>query len=83
MKIYSLNFSEYAKNVVPATLPSSLGRIQFAEGQLHGRAGKLAMADIRELGQSEQQAECGNRRAPTSFFFIAEPSEHESIVGHL
>ena len=40
--------------VVPATLPSSLGRIQFAEGQLHGRAGKLAMADIREPGPSSK-----------------------------
>ena len=36
--------------VVPKELPSFLGRIQFAEGQLMGRAGKLAMADIREVG---------------------------------
>ena len=41
--------------VVPATLPSSLGRIQFAEGQLHDRAGKLAMADIREIGLNNKQ----------------------------
>lgn len=36
--------------VIPARLPSTLGRIQFAEGQLAGRLGRLAMADIRELG---------------------------------
>eukprot|EP00438_Fugacium_kawagutii_P016881 Skav223771 [mRNA] locus=scaffold521:89174:90139:- [translate_table: standard] len=36
--------------VVPAELPSILGRIQFADGQLTGRSGKLALADIRALG---------------------------------
>lgn len=49
-----------ARVVIPAALPSSLGRIQFAEGQLHGRVGKLAMADIRELGlNSKQQVTVG------------------------
>ena len=28
-------------------LPSLFGRIQFAEGQLHGRLGRLALADLR------------------------------------
>lgn len=36
--------------VTPASLPSTLGRLQFADGQLAGRAGKLAMADIRAMG---------------------------------
>ena len=39
-----------AGRVVPNELPSFLGRVQFAEGQLMGRAGKLAMADLREIG---------------------------------
>eukprot|EP00435_Cladocopium_sp_Y103_P004644 s2855_g1.t1 len=33
------------KAIVPFDLPSILGRVQFADGQLTGRAGKLAMAD--------------------------------------
>ena len=37
-------------SVVPAKLPSVLGRMQFADMQLSGRLGKLAMADVRELG---------------------------------
>ena len=36
--------------VTPCVLPSVLGRLQFADGQLAGRTGKLAMADIRSLG---------------------------------
>eukprot|EP00435_Cladocopium_sp_Y103_P074060 s119_g46.t1 len=39
-----------ARKVVPASLPSFLGRLQFADGQLAGRMGKLAMSDLRELG---------------------------------
>ena len=35
--------------VTPAVMPSVLGRLQFADGQLSGRTGKLAMADIRAL----------------------------------
>ena len=31
----------------PKFLPSLFGRIQFAEGQLHGRLGRLALADLR------------------------------------
>ena len=33
-----------------AVLPSILGRMQFADMQVAGKMGKLAMADIRELG---------------------------------
>ena len=40
--------------VVPADLPSMLGRVQFADGQLAGRAGRLAMADIRQLGLNDK-----------------------------
>ena len=36
--------------LVPARLPSILGRMQFADMQLSGRLGKLAMADVREMG---------------------------------
>ncbi|CAL1153917.1 unnamed protein product [Cladocopium goreaui] len=36
--------------VTPCLLPSVLGRLEFADGQLAGRTGKLAMADIRSLG---------------------------------
>ena len=32
---------------IPKVLPSLFGRIQFAEGQLHGRLGRLALADLR------------------------------------
>ncbi|CAE7733672.1 unnamed protein product [Symbiodinium sp. CCMP2592] len=38
----------------PKTLPSLFGRIQFAEGQLHGRLGRLALADLREWMMSSQ-----------------------------
>eukprot|EP00435_Cladocopium_sp_Y103_P058987 s612_g21.t1 len=38
------------KALIPFHLPSILGRVRFADGQLTGRAGKLAMADIREIG---------------------------------
>ena len=40
--------------VVPATLPSTLGRLQFAEMQITGRAGRLAMADVRDLGHTSK-----------------------------
>ena len=42
-------------HVVPCTLPSALGRLQFADGQLAGRAGKLAMADVRTLGLESKE----------------------------
>ena len=38
------------KQVVPADIPSVLGRLQFVGMHLAGRSGKLAMADIREIG---------------------------------
>eukprot|EP00435_Cladocopium_sp_Y103_P070955 s1184_g36.t1 len=41
--------------VTPVLLPSVLGRLQFADGQLAGRAGKLGMADIRALGLHSKQ----------------------------
>ena len=34
-------------SIDPKVLPSLFGRIQFAEGQLHGRLGRLALADLR------------------------------------
>ena len=41
--------------VVPATLPSTLGRLQFAEMQIMGRAGRLAMADVRDMGHTSKE----------------------------
>lgn len=38
--------------VVPLTLPALFGRLQFCEGQLLGRQGRLALADIRTLERS-------------------------------
>ena len=40
------------RKVETSTLPSIFGRLQFMESQLLGRAGKLALADIRRLEQS-------------------------------
>ena len=37
----------------PRELPSHLGRLQFAEMQISGRAGRLAMHDLRLLGTSD------------------------------
>ena len=37
------------RTVEPRTLPSLFGRALFVESHLFGRAGKLAMADLREL----------------------------------
>ena len=41
--------------LVPADLPALIGRLQFADMQLSGRGGKLAMADIREIGNESKQ----------------------------
>ena len=40
--------------LVPAQLPSVLGRMQFADMQLAGRMGGLAMADLRSLGHDSK-----------------------------
>ena len=42
-------------SVTPCMLPSILGRLLFADGQLSGRAGKLAMADIRTMGLESKE----------------------------
>lgn len=39
----------------PADLPHFLGRLQFADMQLAGRLGKLAMRDLRERGTTVKQ----------------------------
>ena len=41
--------------VVTSSLPAIFGRLQFCEGQLLGRQGKLALADIRILEESNQR----------------------------
>ena len=38
-----------------AQLPSALGKLQFAEAQLWGRSGRLALADLRELEKFDQK----------------------------
>ena len=42
--------------IVPSAIPSLLGRLQFADLQLMGRTGKLAMADIREMMTSSDKS---------------------------
>ena len=39
-----------SKKIVPAELPSFLGKLQYADAQLFGRAGKIALSDLREMG---------------------------------
>ena len=38
----------------PKVLPTLFGRIQFAEGQLHGRLGRLALSDLRACTMSAE-----------------------------
>ena len=44
-------------SLVPFDLPSFLGRVQFADGQLTGRSGRLAMADIRDMGLTSKESD--------------------------
>ena len=61
-----------AGQVVPADLPSMLGRVQFADGQLAGRAGRLAMADIRQLGLNDKSPVKLDRDAKAAFETLLE-----------
>ena len=38
--------------IVPNKLPSVLGKLQYADSHVWGRAGKLALADLREVGHT-------------------------------
>ena len=38
--------------VVPMAMPSVLGKLEYADSHVWGRAGKLAFADLRELGHA-------------------------------
>ena len=38
--------------IVPNRLPSVLGKLQYADSHVWGRAGKLALADLREVGHT-------------------------------
>ena len=40
------------KFVIPTSMPSVLGKLQYADSHVWGRAGKLALADLRELGHT-------------------------------
>ena len=42
----------HAKKVVVKELPSTLGKLQFAEGQLWGRTGRLALSELRRHEKS-------------------------------
>lgn len=44
-----------AGSVVPSQLPSILGKLQYADAQVWGRAGRLALAQLRELGHTSTQ----------------------------
>ncbi|CAE7350492.1 unnamed protein product, partial [Symbiodinium necroappetens] len=39
-----------ARSVVPCRLPSFTGKLQFADGQIWGRAGRMALRDLRAFG---------------------------------
>jgi hypothetical protein len=41
-----------AKFVIPTAMPSVLGKLQYADSHVWGRAGRLALADLRELGHT-------------------------------
>ena len=38
--------------IVPNKLPSVVGKLQYADSHVWGRSGKLALADLRELGHT-------------------------------
>ena len=38
--------------VVPLHMPSVLGKLRYADSHVWGRAGRLAMADLREIGHT-------------------------------
>ena len=40
------------KFVIPTSMPSVLGKLQYADSHVWGRAGRLALADLRELGHT-------------------------------
>ena len=41
-------------SLIPAELPSFLGKLQYAEAQLWGRAGRLALYDLRQLNHLQR-----------------------------
>ena len=51
------------KTLEPASLPSALGRLQFAEAQIWGRAGRLALSDLRSFEKSSSRQVQLDRRA--------------------
>ena len=42
------------RTVVPIQMPSVLGKLQYADSHVWGRAGRLAMADLREIGHTSR-----------------------------
>ena len=41
--------------VVPFKMPSVLGKLQYADSHVWGRAGRLALADLREIGHTSHE----------------------------
>ena len=71
----------------PKILPSLFGRIQFAEGQLHGRMGRLALADVRSctLQAKSQTLDVIAKRALTNLkarVLGGTPRIVPAVVGH-
>ena len=67
--------------VFPADLPALTGRLQFADMQLSGRGGKLAMADIRELGHESQEPHRLDVVLIESFCFFF--LDHQTPIRHV
>ena len=45
-----LGRASFTKSLVPSNVPSFIGKMQYADCQVWGRAGKIALADLRDLG---------------------------------
>ena len=65
----------------PKDLQSHLGRFQFAEMQIAGRAGRLAMADLRQLGTTDSSAVSWARARSTPWKFSGKEYRPASLEG--
>ena len=69
----------------PRDFQSHLGRLQFAEMQIAGRAGRLAMADLRQMGSTEGSMVDLNDSQVNALRLPGQPKNHgfSSLTGHL
>ena len=59
------------KKVVVKELPTTLGKLQFAEGQLWGRSGRLALSELRRHEKSgDKEAMLDNRSLDASLLLF-------------